>query len=96
MIASRATGTTDPYRSVSPRWKIFPSSRHEIQAFAAKPEHVALYLYQYLMDTTHPHSSVDMAIFAIYVFKSFQHYWKVVFLTLLINLQNASAPHTPS
>ena len=48
------------------------------------------------MDTTHPHSSIDKAIFAIYVFKSFQHYWKVVFLKFLINLQNESAPHTPS
>ena len=52
VIVSRTAGTTDAYRRAFLRWKSFASSRDEIQAFPAKPEHVALYL-QYLMDTTH-------------------------------------------
>ena len=57
-------GPTDAYRRAFLRWKSFASSRDEIQAFPVKPEHVALYL-QYLMDTTHSHSSVYLAIYAI-------------------------------
>ena len=59
VIASRAAGTTDAYRRAFLRWKSFASTRDEIQAFPAKPEHVAPHL-QYLMDTTQFHSSVDM------------------------------------
>ena len=36
----------------------------EIQAFPAKPEHVALYL-QHVLDTTKSHSSMDSAIYGI-------------------------------
>ena len=62
VIASRATGTTDAYRRAFLRWRGFAASSDEIQAFPAKPEHVALYL-QHVLDTTKSHSSVDSAIY---------------------------------
>ena len=64
VIASRATGTTDAYRRAFLRWRSFAASSDEIQAFPAKPEHVALYL-QHVLDTTKSHSSVDSAIYGI-------------------------------
>ena len=64
VIASRATGTTDAYRRPFLRWRSFGASSDEIQAFPAKPEHVALYL-QHVLDTTKSHSSVDSAIYGI-------------------------------
>ena len=64
VIASRATGTTDAYRRAFLRWRRFAASLDEIQAFPAKPEHVALYL-QHVLDTTKSHSAVDSAIYRI-------------------------------
>ena len=64
VIASRAPGTTDAYRRAFTRWKNFASSVDEIQVFAARTEHVALYL-QHLPDSTHSHSAVDSAIYGI-------------------------------
>ncbi|XP_067039577.1 uncharacterized protein [Acropora muricata] len=64
VIASRATGTTDAYRRAFLRWRSFGASSDEIQAFPAKPEHVALYL-QHVLDTTKSHSSMDSAIYGI-------------------------------
>ena len=62
--ASRATGTTDAYRRAFLRWRSFAASSDEIQAFPAKPEHVALYL-QHVLDMTKSHSSVDSAIYGV-------------------------------
>ena len=64
VIASRATGTTDAYRSAFLRWRSFAASSDEIQAFPAKPEHVALYL-QHVLDMTKSNSSVDSAIYGV-------------------------------
>lgn len=64
VLASRAPGTTDAYRRSFTRLKKFASSKPEIRHFPAKTEHVALYL-QHLIDTTHSHSAVDSAIYAI-------------------------------
>ena len=64
VIASRATVTTDVYRRASLRWRRFAASSDEIQAFPAKPEHLALYL-QHVLDTTKSHSLVDFAIYRI-------------------------------
>ena len=64
VIASRATGTTDAYGRAFLRWRRFAASLDEIQAFPAKPEHVALYL-QHVLDTTKSHSAVDSAIYGI-------------------------------
>ena len=64
VIASRATGTTDAYRRAFLRWRGFAASSDEIQAFPARPEHVALYL-QHVLDTTKSRSSVDSAIYGI-------------------------------
>ena len=64
VIVSRAIVTTDVYRRASLRWRRFAASLDEIQAFPAKPEHVALYL-QHVLDTTKSHSSVDSAIYGI-------------------------------
>ena len=63
VIVSRATGTADACRRPFLRWRRFAVS-DEIQAFPAKPEHVALYL-QHVLDTTKSHSSVDSAIYGI-------------------------------
>ena len=64
IIASRATGTTDAYRKSFLRCTRFAASSDEMQAFPAKPKHVALYL-QHVLDTTKPHSAVDSAIYRI-------------------------------
>lgn len=64
VIASGASGTTDAYRRAFLRWRRLAASSNEIQAFPAKPEHVALYL-QHVLDTTKSHSAVDSAIYGI-------------------------------
>ena len=64
VIASRATGTTDTYRRAFLRWRGFAASSDEIQAFPARPEHVALYL-QHVLDATKSRSSVDSAIYGV-------------------------------
>ena len=65
VIASRATGTTDAYRRAFLRWRSFAASSDEIQAFSAKPQHMALYL-QHVLDTTKSHPSIDSAIYDIH------------------------------
>ena len=64
VIASRTTGTTDGYRRAFLRWRRFAASLDEIQAFAAKPEHVTLY-FQHALDTTKSHSALDSANYGI-------------------------------
>ena len=43
---------------------LFAASSDKIQAFPAKPEHVALH-FQHVLDTTKSHSAVDSAIYGI-------------------------------
>ena len=64
VLVSKASGTIDSYRRAFARWKEFAAAKEEIEAFPAKPEHVALYL-QHLLDSTQSYSVVDSAIYAI-------------------------------
>ena len=60
----KAPGTIDSYRRAFARWKEFATAKEDIEAFPAKTEHAALYL-QHLLNSTHSHSVVDSAVYAI-------------------------------